>query len=83
MDISFDDDSCELILASDVIHDGVWLEFYDVRSESLVMAVFYSDVTQRMSFYAYRQNLPLEVVGRFIRKAKEALPPKSQPETSL
>jgi hypothetical protein len=78
--IEFDGRHYELIRASDVVHDGMWLELWDRAAgfNDYVLAAFYADETGRMTFSAQCQDLPLDLVDWFIQKAREVLPPVKQ-----
>jgi hypothetical protein len=67
----------EVILGSDVINDGVFLELNDTSQEKseTVLFVFRSDDDGRYSFSAYRDGVPLGLVEEFIREARRRLPP--------
>lgn len=62
--------------ASDIIHDGMAYEVYDVTDgkDELVLLIFYSDVTNQMTLSTYREDLPLALVENAIREAKVRLP---------
>lgn len=71
----FDGRHYELIRASDVVRDGMWLELWDCAAgcDDYVLAAFYCDHTERMTFSAQCQE-PLDLVDWFIQKAHEVLP---------
>ena len=76
MSITFDGRPYELLFGSDVQHDGVYLELNDVSGPSpvVVLFAFYSDADGRMTFSAYREDVPLEVVEWFAGEARRRLP---------
>jgi hypothetical protein len=72
----FRDRSYELVRGSDVERDGFALELWDVTggADDQVLEAFYSDSDGSMTFSAYREDLALDVVEWFTRKARELLP---------
>ena len=78
MIVKYDGVEYEMIRASDIDQDGMWLEFYDNSgSESVhILSAFWSDKNGSFIFHSYRQELPFEVVETFVKNAREALPPK-------
>jgi len=76
--VEFEGKQYYLVMGSDVIRDGMWLEFYgqtDGDAGVLVLTVFYSNADGRMSLTAYETDLPLQMVEWFIARARELLPP--------
>jgi hypothetical protein len=73
----------ELIRASDIERDGMWLELYDLTANERpeVLDAFYSDATGEMSFTANAPDLPFELVEWFVARARELLPPRAAAET--
>jgi hypothetical protein len=69
--------SYELIRASDVGRDGLGLELWDVTggANEQVLEAFYFDTDGSTTLSAYREDLPLDLVEWFTRKARELLPP--------
>ncbi len=67
----------ELIRASDVGRDGMWMECNALDDPGVqpVVAVFYSDTDGTMTFSAYRADLPLDLIEWVIAAAREGLPP--------
>jgi hypothetical protein len=69
----------EVMMASDVIRDGMSLELTDLddeRGPGPHLEVFYSDADHTMLFSAMRPiTVPLETVARFIESARRSLPP--------
>lgn len=73
----FDGVVYEVLMASDLVHDGMSLELWHGRKQ--VMSCFYSDVDGRLSLTAHRAALPLELVEWFIAEARRELPPETPP----
>jgi RNA polymerase subunit RPABC4/transcription elongation factor Spt4 len=69
----------EVVLASDVERDGMALELtrLDESGSGPALEAFYSDADGSMTFLAHRPTeVPLEVVERFIQRARAVLPPQ-------
>ena len=65
----------EMIRGSDVDRDGMYLELVESSTRKVVAEVFYSDVTNAMTFTTFTQDLPLAAVEMLIECAKSDLPP--------
>jgi len=76
MSITFDGRPYQLLFGSDVQRDGVYLELNDVSGASpvVVLFAFYSDADGRMTFSAYREDVPFEAVEWFTAEARRRLP---------
>lgn len=66
------------VRGSDIHRHGMYLELIDSASGDEVAEVFYSDESAKMQITIFQQDLPLEVVDRFIERAKRDLPPSSR-----
>ena len=62
------------VRGSDIHRDGMYLELIDSASGDEVGEVFYSDESGRMQITIFQQDMPLDVIERFIEKAKRDLP---------
>lgn len=62
------------IRGSDVIRDGMFLEV-STLDDQIVLEIFYSDQTGKMSLTLYQEDVPLEAIEAFIPYAKWALTP--------
>ncbi len=65
---------CRAEMASDLMRDGMSLELSEPDG-ALVAEVFYSDVTNTMTFTTYLPDLPPEAAEWLIREARVRLPP--------
>ena len=72
----FDGREYEVLRGSDVQNDGMYLEMSDVsgKTRETVLFAFRSYRDGRMTFSAYREDLPLEAVAWFIEQARRLLP---------
>jgi hypothetical protein len=69
----------EVLMASDVVRDGMTLELTDLdqaRGPGPSLEVFYSDEDGTMTFSALRPiDVPMEILTRFVEVARSNLPP--------
>ena len=69
----------EVLMASDVVRDGMGLELTDLGQTSgpgPALEIFYSDEDGSMTFSALRAvDVPLEILTRFVEEARAKLPP--------
>ncbi len=72
----------EVVVASDVINDGMGLELTDLGSPGSgpVLEAFWHDDGSGFDFMCHGAvSLPLAVVERFVDVARKRLPPADQP----
>jgi hypothetical protein len=83
MDVwSYDGQRFEVVMASDVIRDGMGLELtaLDGPAPGPVFEAFWHDDDGRFEFVACRSvTLPFSVIDRFVAEAKKRLPPVDAP----
>ncbi|WP_020468292.1 hypothetical protein [Zavarzinella formosa] len=65
----------EVVMASDLQRDGMWLEFSDRLCGELVFLAFYSDIDGSMEFEKIQANLPPDAEAWFREEAIRRLPP--------
>jgi hypothetical protein len=68
-------DRFEVIMGSDIVRDGMFLELRDRLSGELAVEVFFSDVDGSFATTHYRANVPPDVVGWLQEQARRRLPP--------
>ena len=68
-------DDYGVVMGSDVVRDGMFLELWDARSRELAMEAFYSDQDGSFRFEHFRQDVSLEVESWFRSEAQRRLPP--------
>ena len=70
----------EIIRLSDVVRDGMALELYEITNNDSfqILEAFWSDIDNRFTFSAFKENLPFEIVEKFIFEARKLLPPTKQ-----
>lgn len=68
----------EMIMGSDDINDGMYLELNDITNNKTVqiMNAFFSGVDGKFTFWAYKDEIPFELVEVFVSEARRRLPPK-------
>jgi hypothetical protein len=71
----------EVILGSDVRTGGMNLEMNDISSGTpeTVLSALYANGTRRITFSAYRSDLPLEAVEWFVGEVRRRLPAAENP----
>ena len=71
----------EVVMASDVVRDGMALELTDLGEEpgsGPALEIFRSDVDNTFTFSAHRAvAVPLEILSRFVDTAMRKLPPSA------
>lgn len=76
----------EVVMASDLIRDGMVLELTDLAQDASpgpVLEIFWSDVDNTFTFLAHRPaQVPMDILTRFVESARQRLPPtnRSDPE---
>lgn len=71
----------EVVMASDVIRDGMALELTDLgqaRGPGPALEIFYSDADHTLTFSAHHPvDIPMEILTRFVETSIRRLPPTS------
>jgi hypothetical protein len=68
----------EIILGSDIVADGMYLEAREVEEPTEVLLfAFWSDVDGSFTFSSYKQDLPFVLVEVFVQMARERLPDRT------
>ncbi len=74
----FDGRNYDFIRGSDPNRDGMFLELYSWEGDQrgdLILEIFFSDVTGRMTLNTFEQDAPIELVEECLKHARELLPP--------
>jgi hypothetical protein len=77
-----DEDQFQVLMASDVIRDGMALELTDLGSTESgpVFEAFWHDDGSGFEFIAHHTGaLPFDVVERFVDAARKRIPPADEP----
>jgi hypothetical protein len=74
--MEFDGRKFEMMIASDLERDGMWLEAWEGSCQ--VAGVFYSDVNGKFSLHALNEDLPLDLVDYLSSTARERLVPATE-----
>ena len=69
----------EVIMGSDIVRDGMFLELWDRPSSELAVEVFFSDTDGSFATTRYRNDLPPEVDAWFHSEALRRLPQSQTP----
>ena len=64
MELKIDNKDYKLIIASDVIKDGIGLEIWDTETDKLIFEIFRADSDQRIDFYTEKIIVPIELVEK-------------------
>jgi hypothetical protein len=69
----------ETVMGSDLINDGMFLELNDLTDggHETILYAFFSDIDSKFTFWAYKNELPFDLVETFVSEARKRLPPKS------
>ena len=67
----------EVVIASDVVRDGMAMELWDVPTGELLIEVFYSDEKGTMTAKQFRNIVPAEVSEWLLEEAQRQLPPQA------
>ena len=75
MTVEFEGRRYAVLLGSDVRNDGMYLEMSEVTNSApdVVLLAFHSEADGRMTFSAYREDLPFSAVEWFLSEAKRRL----------
>ena len=66
MELKIDNKDYKLIIASDVIRDGIGLEIWDAETDKLIIEIFRADSDQRIDFYTEKITVPIELIEKSI-----------------
>lgn len=71
------DEKFEGLIGSDLERDGMYLEIsaFPYNSVEIILEIFYSDATKKISITLFRENVALELVQEAIKIAKHRLVP--------
>ena len=64
MELKIDNKNYKLIIASDVIRDGIRLEIWDTERDKLIIEIFRADSEKRFDFYAEKITVPIELIEK-------------------
>lgn len=62
---------------SDLKREGMVLELIETETGDETAEIFYSDQTSKMTISIFKSDIPVEVIDKFIEKAKKDLSPIS------
>ena len=64
MELKIDNKDYKLIIASDVIRDGIGLEIWDTEIDKLIIEIFRADSDQQIDFYTEKITVPIELIEK-------------------
>ena len=71
--LKVDNKEYELIIASDVIRDGIGLEIWDKASNSIIIEIFRNDSKKRIDFFSEKVDVSLELIEKSIEIFNEKI----------
>ena len=66
MKLTIDKKEYELIIASDVIRDGIGLEIWEKSSNSMIVEIFRNDSKRQIEFFSEKADVPLDLIEESI-----------------
>jgi hypothetical protein len=66
MKLTIDKKEYELIIASDVIRDGIGLEIWEKSSNSMIVEIFRNDSKRQIEFFSEKADVPLDLIEKSI-----------------
>ena len=64
MELKIDNKDYKIIIASDVIRDGIGLEIWDTETNKMIIEIFRADSDQRFDFYTEKITVPIELIEK-------------------
>jgi len=64
MEFRIDNKNYKIIIASDVIRDGIGLEIWDPETDKMIVEIFRTDSDQRIDFYTEKITVPIELIAK-------------------
>jgi hypothetical protein len=62
-----------LIIASDVIRDGIGLEIWEKSSNSMIIEIFRNDSKRQIEFFSEKADVPLDLIEKSIEIFNEKI----------
>jgi hypothetical protein len=73
MKLTIDKKEYELIIASDVIRDGIGLEIWEKSSNSMIIEIFRNDSKRQIEFFSEKADVPLDLIEKSIEIFNEKI----------
>nr|WP_320117450.1 hypothetical protein [uncultured Marinifilum sp.] len=73
MKLTIDKKEYELIIASDVIRDGIGLEIWEKSSNSMIVEIFRNDSKRQIEFFSEKVDVPLDLIEKSIEIFNEKI----------
>ena len=64
MELKIDNKDYKLLIASEVIRNGIGLEIWDAETDKLIIEIFRADSDQRIDFYTEKITVPIELIEK-------------------
>ncbi len=64
MELKIENKDYKLLIASDVIRDGIGLEIWDIEMNKMIIEIFRADSDQRIDFYTEKVTVPIELIEK-------------------
>lgn len=64
MELKIENKEYKLIIASDIIRDGIGLEIWDIETNKMIIEIFRADSDQRIDFYTKKVTVPIELIEK-------------------
>lgn len=64
MELKIDNKDYKIIIASNVIRDGIGLEIWDTETDKMIIEIFRTDSDQRIEFYTEKITVPIELIEK-------------------
>ena len=73
MKLTVDKKEYKLIIASDVIRDGIGLEIWEKSSNSMIIEIFRNDSKRQIEFFSEKVDVPLDLIEKGIEIFNEKI----------
>ena len=64
MNLEIENKNYDIIIASDIIRDGIGLEVRDSETSKLIIEIFRADSDPRIEFYTEKISVPIELIEK-------------------
>ncbi|RIH65106.1 hypothetical protein D1164_11000 [Mariniphaga sediminis] len=68
MSITVDNINYKIIIASDIVRDGLGIELWDNDRNEIVAEIFRNDNLKKIQISTFRTDLPLEILEKLINE---------------
>ena len=64
MELKIDNKEYKLIIASEILRDGIELDIWDNEKNKLIIEIIRADSDQRIDFYTEKITVPIELIEK-------------------